>query len=625
MRLILGILRFKLEISGWVQIYSRCLNDKCLSCDEDNTKCSECSRLYWGRACENLCPAYCDLGCYQSNGTCKHCQSLRWGDYCNLTSSDAIPNCLEYDNKTGECISCLQEGFWGKTCNQCEGKQCKLCNQINGTCEKCLDGYWGKTCLSKCPEKCSNGVCETHTGHCLSCKANKWGRTCNQSCIIDHCHAYRYDLYGNKCPFSQGPRCSDCNIAYWGEQCLPCPRNCIDDCSQATGKCVQCKDKVWGPYCNITCSDVNCRSCGKTSGVCLVCLKEHWGDKCQNTCDLSTCEDEQCNKTNGTCQRCKKNYWGDYCNQTCDIEDCASLVTCTKDDYCNLTSSDAIPNCLEYDNKTGECISCLQGFWGKTCNQCEGKQCKLCNQTNGTCEKCLDGYWGKTCLSKCPEKCSNGVCEKHTGHCLSCKANKWGRTCNQSCIIDHCHAYRYDLYGNKCPFSQGPRCSDCNIAYWGEQCLPCPRNCIDDCSQATGKCVQCKDKVWGPYCNITCSDVNCRSCGKTSGVCLVCLKEHWGDKCQNTCDLSKCEDEQCNKTNGTCQRCKKNYWGDYCNQTCDIEDCASLVTCTKDEGPRCYYCVPGKWGTYCKENCPGNCSSECKMSNGQCMHFQCEY
>ena len=50
-----------------------------------------------------------------------------------------------------------------------------------------------------------------------------------------------------------------------------------------------------------------------------------------------------------------------------------------------------------------------------------------------------------------------------------------------------------------------------------------------------------------------------------------------------------------------------------------LTDCASIIHCSKIDGPICYYCATGKWGENCERTCPNNCIAGCKMSSGECI------
>lgn len=170
------------------------------------------------------------------------------------------------------------------------------------------------------------------------------------------------------------------------------------------GVCMSgCTPGKYGVYCNVSCVN-NCLICHPVTGKCL-----HVSPACNTThCTM--------NFTNSICPPLK---FGFDCNQTCSTK-------------CINTSSNGYI-CEKY---SGTCIeTCASGQFGQFCNdscgQCASADNTLtsCNPVNGHCINCLNGYYGKQCDQKCSETCLKGDC-KGNGVCSQgCKPEWKGTFC----------------------------------------------------------------------------------------------------------------------------------------------------------------------------------------------------
>lgn len=93
-------------------------------------------------------------------------------------------------------------------------------------------------------------------------------------------------------------------------------------------------------------------------------------------------------------------------------------------------------NCKERscDRSTGQCVTCISGFWGDTCTFLCSSFCNegVCGKTKGYCTQgCTPGRFGEICDQICSSGCKNDTCDQQTGICLDgCKQNWSGDYCN---------------------------------------------------------------------------------------------------------------------------------------------------------------------------------------------------
>ncbi|XP_059168901.1 receptor-type tyrosine-protein phosphatase alpha-like [Physella acuta] len=216
-----------------------------------------CSDTFYGANCTNKCSTNC-VGqlCDSFIGSCKECPSGNKGAFCNETCDDfhfgprclnsCSVNCTDYKcNKTsGHCLSCYS-GITGEFCDRvCDkthyGPKCQdvcdycsggICDNVNGTCDKCDPGRYGERCTPcrnqtygiDCRDKCSENC--AGAGDCLG-----YNGTC-----VDGCQpGYMGDLCNTSCP-----------SGYYG-------KNCMSTCSKW---CIVNETELW---------------CNKTDGLCLM-------------------------------------------------------------------------------------------------------------------------------------------------------------------------------------------------------------------------------------------------------------------------------------------------------------------------------------------------------------------
>ena len=281
----------------------------------------------------------------------------------------------------------------------------------------CPSGKYGELCSNNCD--CNGGTCDISTAEC------DFQYTCPTQCTT--CH---------------NGVCTACHIGFHGSQCsLTCPIGCSDDGCYQNGTCYFCESSnTYGLNCNAQCSSkcMNDR-CDRWTGECPL--------KCHSRCKL-------CDSNLGNCIECQQsNQYGNDCQFYCS----AGCLNTT----CNQT--------------TGECFSCINGYWGPFCNDSCNTVCSSskCDREFGRCIECVNQtLYGDYCETPCSDNCIDRQCDR-SGDCMSgCVTNQYSQSCQLKCS-ETCKAN-----------TTGNRCDDlvlclgvCVQDYTGENC-------------ATGKCLQ---------------------------------------------------------------------------------------------------------------------------------------
>ncbi|XP_062568477.1 uncharacterized protein LOC134230660 [Saccostrea cucullata] len=255
-----------------------------------------------------------------------------------------------------------------------------------------------------------------------------------------------------------------------------------------------------------------------------------------------------CNTLSGRCEgSCMNGFFGDSCNETC------------------------VPNCLRCNRTSGECERCKDGFYGGRCQSNCSSTCRYDCDQEGVCFGCLDEYFGPQCQYKCSTNCSLG-CERDTGSCAyGCVNGLWGDFCNNSC----------------------------------------PVNCgSSSCHQRRGSCWTCKSGYGGNQCSTKCTDEHCSLCTYDITSCSKCLDGWYGKHCEKNCPTSHCRTQSCDKKSGKCGSCESGWFGEYCENKCikNCDRCSDTTTCD--------VCKAGFYGYSCQLSCPTKCKN-CER-DGEC-------
>lgn len=193
-------------------------------------------------------------------------------------------------------------------------------------------------------------------------------------------------------------------------------------------------------------------------------------------------------------------------NELCEVE-----VYGNRRSYGDCCQNPCPQNCLngKCDAYTGQCKSCLSGYYGQYCTT-----------------ECQPGHYGNNCSNQCSLNCNvTRSCDKYTGQCEGGCMRGWtGDTCDQMCVS-----------GN-----YGKNCSD-----------QCSLNCdvIRNCDRVTGECDKgCKPGWIGNTCD------------------QVCEPGYYGKNCSNQCSINCDMIRSCNRFTGECDRgCKPGWTGIHCD------------------------------------------------------------
>ncbi|XP_062604017.1 multiple epidermal growth factor-like domains protein 6 [Saccostrea cucullata] len=560
---------------GWFgdRCDSTCHAEHCAECDNTANTCQSCKYGYYGKSCSQTCATNCTK-CSRDTGSCLECVTGRFSEDCSKTCDNCIKNECEV---SGKCLHGCEEGWFGTKCNEMCMEGCSKCSSfeiceecynqaalLNGKCysscsrcvhsrcsEKgecelgCVDGWYGKKCDHPCPIECSK--CNSKDS-CVSClRGFKWeGKRCISTC--ENCkdqlcssdgvcdHGCNEGWYGKKCieecvkgciSCADGQKCDKCRSGYQlsGNKCIAGCDFCLEeDCDIQRNCHLGCKDGHFGPQCTGSCMK-GCQVCDSAE-KCTKCSPgfQLVNNYCKASC--ANCADRSCDADEVCLSGCVDGWFGKRCNQKC-AKNCA---------FCN---SDACLKCdTGYDLINAGCDrSC-----GENCISCE----PVSNPSEPLCTKCKDGYYTRYGLcQKCSSTCKNGACEGTTAQCLEGCVEGWtGLLCNTP--MDGTKIPTTDCLGSCLTCNQATKqCSSCIAGMWGKNCKQrCPAKC-DTCDQQTGQCMV----VCSKYCN---RNVNSISCNNVTGACLQGCEDGWyGDQCQKRCPPN-CIDGTCERTQGHC-------------------------------------------------------------------------
>ncbi|KAK3091329.1 hypothetical protein FSP39_018982 [Pinctada imbricata] len=545
---------------------------------------------------------YCASGCDNITGTCQKCIDGFYGSKCELACERSCRNC---DKNTGVCTTCL-DGWRGEDCSLPCNENCHLCDKDSGRCTLCRERRWGDSCQSFCTSNCH--ACNATNGDCIVCSLGFFGQNCEKQC--GNCKR-------NICERTTGACVYDCNEGWHGPQCnRPCLNNCLM-CEKQTGECIMCKGRLWGESCTLNCKE-NCDFCNITTGECVECKVGYYGKTCQEKC--GNCQQEACDKDTGQClYQCKDGYFGLKCDNKC-------LENCTR---CSFRDS---------------CLVCKPGLTGETCDiQCPSicqschvdeltnkvmcSQCKAekrLPERNCTCsdKKCLRFNTEQPGFGRLCEECESGTgWFWHQGTCCPCLNCKGGieqcahnGTCLQGCkpgFYPKNEGCNLDCDIPNCVwcepfFSYGKVCVGCEDGYYpsGGACAKCNQNCKNGlCNNKTGECLDgCVPGWYDNRCDTRCDYRRCDACDEKLGYCSLCKAGYWGKNCENKCS-DKCI--RCNQDTGECLQCFGNFFGPNCTGSCN--NCID-EKCNKVDGQCQLGCKPGYYGPKCNNACQSGCA-----------------
>ncbi|KAK3584636.1 hypothetical protein CHS0354_003920 [Potamilus streckersoni] len=505
----------------------------------------------------------------QALDDCLQCKlEAEIGFYCNCSSKILEETCMDmcrFRCKNTQwfepIVGCLDDcitGWYGQYCNMSCPGMCLECDKVTGKCVTCISQWAGSYCNKTCPEglygeNCSMS-CSTHCNRCLNdsycneCKSGRYGESCQELC------------HPNCLTCIEEPqKCTSCILGKFleiGSVCLDCPENCVS-CS-GRDKCIECKTGNYGPKCEFKCPP-NCITC-TSSDQCNKCVPLRHGNKCQCNSRCANVK-KQC-ETGEVCQNgCPPLKMGIYCNHSCP------------------------QNCYKCDQLTGLCLTCVNGFYGTTCNQTCG-HCKRnskggtqCKRHTGKCEECMSGWHGWRCNESCSTGCRTSHCDRFTGKCDSCMTGYYGPQCKEEC---NKNCYNVTMTGCE---QQTGFCKLCANGFYGYSCSEtCVNYCgIYPCDKETGICEKCPNGLYGEKCNKRCnprchdSNTTTDLCDRESGYCIQGCNPGWYNEfCQSSCSAT-CMDNLCKQDTGLCLLgCVHGFNGDTCSQNIHEEYLLSL-------------------------------------------------
>ena len=402
------------------------------------------------------------------------------------------------------------------------------------------------------------------------------------------------------------------SVRKYGDNCSSVCSYCsLNNCTNH-GKCNICQSRLYGRYCNNSCSD-NCGgggSCDINTGICAVCKPGYYGQACSLQCSKNCLDPNNCHRNQGTCVGgCIQGWVGDKCDQECHFDNCEKCGSDANGPYCRTCIKGWFPNnsgCKRCPinctacNSVGSCTECVPGKTGRMCSEqcnvnCRNKTC----DTLGYCQVgCNTGYFGLECNGRCSDNCIGGYtqCDDETGRCTEgCSNRAYGVQCNTPCV-------------SNCKLcTTSPWCEVCDDGYYGLSCS----KCRDSCVKCTGfyNCTLCVDGFHGSRCSDQCP-THCASCTNNT-FCSSCEAGWTGETCE--CNLN-CSD-RCGIGGQCTLGCADGLYGISCGLRCKVSDCTS---CNQTTG-NCTQCVAGKYGESCEKTCHSNCAmDECDIS-GACL------
>ena len=278
----------------------------------------------------STCVPNSDPNCFEMSQTTSSgkltnpCQTCKDGYYlengiCVMNPGCKIPNCKDYSSSE-ICSQCEDSHYLD--CNECKERtaieHCSILDWYQNKCFRCLDSHM-----------MSNGSCVARTNADIA-ECSKYSRTLDQ---CDSCNADFFLTVDKTACFAEIPNCTSHVIPVYK--------------SQGKMTCDTCSNNYYKTEDLTQCNKQNVLNCSNyvsnSSNICTNCITGYYYNSDDNTCLENTIAN--CKVKTSNLNRCT----------TCD--DLHQKVTVnTNEDTCVAVN---IPDCLEINMTTGDCIKCL--------------------------------------------------------------------------------------------------------------------------------------------------------------------------------------------------------------------------------------------------------------------------
>ncbi|KAL4454048.1 hypothetical protein ABPG73_009847 [Tetrahymena malaccensis] len=638
-------------------------DSSCKTCSLPNnsSSCLSCNNGYYLNASNQCLPCQAPCGnCIDSPTKCLSCtpaQSYTFdssNNSCNSICDSSCKTC-SLPNNSSSCLSC-NNGYYLNPSNQCQ--QCQVpCGNCIDSPTKCLtctpaQNYTfdssNNSCNVKCDSSCKTCSLPNNSSSCLSCNNGQYLNASNQclpcqapcgNCIdsptkclsCTPAQNYTFDSSNNSCSVICDSSCKTCSIPNNSNSCLSCNNGYY---LNASNQCLTCQ--------------VPCGNCIDSSTKCLSCTpaQNYTFDSSNNSCSVkcdSSCKTCSLPNNSNSCLSCNNGYYLNASNQClpCQapcgncIDSPTKCLSCTpaqsytfdsSNNSCNSICDSSCKTC-SLPNNSSSCLSCNNGYYLNTSNQCQQCQvpCGNCIDSPTKCLSCTPAQSytfdssNNSCNFICDSSCKTCSLPNNSSRCLSCNNGYYLNASNQcqqcqapcgNCIdqptkclsCTSAQNYTFDSSNNSCNLicdsscktcslpNNSSSCLSCNTGYYLNalnQCKPCQLPC-GDCTTLATKCLSCTPAQNYNYdssnnsCNIVC-DLSCKTCSQpnSSNSCLSCNDGYYLNA-SNQCLPCQAPCGNCIDSAMKCLSCTpaQNYTLDLSNNKCTLVCDSSCKTCS---------------------------------------------
>jgi hypothetical protein len=456
------------------------------------------------------------------------------------------PNC-NIPSSTG-CISCKYNFYLSAgVCNPVS-PLCYGYDLTNGQCLDCVQGY-----------TLSNGACITSGGSRQpQSPPQQTVQQSSQSVQLSNVSSY------SNCINIGSNGCTICTQGFTviNGYCKPLQQFCQS--ADQTGNCISCVQGYIlanGGTCVSNGSITNCQVVNGTG--CQQCFSGYWLNR--NTCQAVNTQCATFNSANGFCTSCYNGYNLNQSNGQCvqtlnqdrncqQFDSNSSCIKCFASYFLNPSGVCTLQNnlCATFNQNTGECTSCYQGYTlanGNCSIRISDPNCKSFNSDN-SCKECSTSFYLRS--GKCVR--FNALCatiNATTGDCTSCYNGYMLKQGN--CSIGT------SVTVANCRTIQNGVCVTCSVGYFRTSnniCQQISPLCAT-ADQQTGLCLSCYNgyQLRSGVCSLSQSIANCRQV--SNSLCIICSAGYFlqNGGCTQISPLCATSDN----TIGNCLSCYQGY------------------------------------------------------------------